>query len=359
MTQSTAEPTAPPLKQTTLKCEYLWLDGGKTQKLRSKTRILTISSSDENWNLSLKDIPLWNFDGSSTSQATTEVSDLVLRPVFACVDSNRENGVLVLCDVLGLDMIPHETNHRAKLVDEMIKHHATEPVIGFEQEYFMTKDGGIFGHKEDLKGQGQYYCSVGTDNVVGRNLAELHLNACISSGLSIVGVNAEVALGQWEYQVGGPGINTLQACDHLWVSRFILQRICELQEVGITFDPKPLEGDWNGSGMHSNFSTKTMREAGGISVINKACEALGSEEALAMAKESYGEGLERRLTGKHETCSVDEYKYGVADRGASVRIPHHVKHDGAGYFEDRRPNSNADPYRVAATLVSLVCPLEG
>ena len=348
-----------PKNRTTIKAEYIWLDGGDTQEIRSKTRVLTISTDEETWSLSLKDLPIWGFDGSSTGQSETKNSDLVLRPVLACLDSNRENGVLVLCDVLNTDMTPHKSNSRAKLVNEMIKHHTTEPVIGFEQEYFMMKDGVPLGHTENIRPQGPYYCAVGTDNVVGRNLAELHLNSCISSGISIVGINAEVALGQWEYQIGGPGTNAVQACDHLWVSRFILQRVCELQDVSISLDPKPLSGDWNGSGLHSNFSTASMREAGGITSINRACEALASDGAVALAKNSYGVGLERRLTGKHETSSFDTFSFGVSDRSASVRIPWHVERSGSGYFEDRRPNSNADPYQVVTTLISVVCPTEG
>lgn len=348
------------INRTTIKAEYIWLDGGETQELRSKTRVLTISTEKESWNLELKDLPVWSFDGSSTGQSETKNSDLVLRPVFACLDSNRENGVLVLCDVLNTDMTPHSSNSRTKLVDQMIAHHLTEPVIGFEQEYVMFKDDVPFGHTDDMGAQGShYYCAVGTDNVAGRNLTELHLNSCINSGLSIVGVNAEVALGQWEYQIGGPGSNVLQACDHLWVSRFILQRICELQDISISFDPKPLGESWNGSGLHSNFSTLAMREAGGITSINRACEALASDEAIALAKNSYGVGLERRLTGKHETSALNEFSVGVSDRSASVRIPWQVERSGSGYFEDRRPNSNADPYKVATTLVSVVCPTEG
>ena len=343
------------MKTTVLKCEYVWLDGNKTQTLRSKTRVLSLRSEEENWNLSLKDIPAWTFDGSSTNQATTESSDLILRPVFACVDSNRENGVIVLCDVLNADGTPHETNYRARLIDEVIKHNDSQPFVGFEQEYFLLDSDKIMGWTEDLdemRPQGPYYCGVGAENVAGRNLVELHLSSCINSGLSIVGVNAEVALGQWEYQVGGPGVNVVAACDHLWVSRFILQRICELQGVSVSLDPKPVEGDWNGSGMHTNFSTNAMRAEGGLEVINKACELLGEESAVAAAKASYGEGLERRLTGKHETSSIDKFSFGVSDRSASIRIPLQVANAGQGYLEDRRPNSNADPYRVTAVLVS-------
>jgi glutamine synthetase len=241
----------------------------------------------------------------------------------------------------------------------MIEHHKSEPVIGFEQEYYLFSEGRPLGWKdgESPAPQGPYYCAVGEGNVAGRNISELHLNSCINSGLSMVGVNAEVALGQWEYQVGGPGVNAVAACDHLWVSRYILQRVAESLEVSVSFDPKPYL-NWNGSGLHSNFSTKTMRADNGIELIAAACEALSEKDALAVAIDNYGEGLERRLTGDHETCSITEFRYGVSDRGASVRIPWHVDRQGAGYFEDRRPNSNADPYRVATALIGIVSPLD-
>lgn len=341
----------------TIKCEYIWLDGNDTQQLRSKTRVLNIESEDENWKLSLKDLPVWTFDGSSTKQAKTEVSDCVLRPVFACVDPNRQNGVLVLCDVLNPDLTPHPTNTRAKLIDSMISNGSAEPFVGFEQEYFLYNPvtNKPLGWEDDEPGpQGPYYCAVGAGNVEGRPIAELHLTACLSAGLSIVGVNAEVALGQWEYQVGGPGINAVAACDHLWMARYLLSRISETRGVVVNLDPKPLEGDWNGSGMHTNFSTKSMREDGGLEHINAACKKLGEESALSLVKDVYGEGLERRLTGKHETASIDEFSFGPSDRGASIRIPWHVEKQGRGYFEDRRPNSNADPYKVLAYLLNTI-----
>jgi glutamine synthetase len=349
------------VKSTVIRCEYVWLDGSKTQGLRSKTRVLTLRGEDEGWTLGLKDIPMWTFDGSSTGQAEAESSELILRPVFACVDSNRENGIIALCDVLNADMTPHETNHRARLLDEVVKHSDSQPFVGFEQEYFFTDGDNILGWPASgapPREQGPYYCAVGSGNVAGRNLSELHLTSCINSGLSIVGVNAEVALGQWEYQIGGPNVNPVAACDHLWVSRFILQRISEFQNVGVTLDPKPIDGDWNGSGMHANFSTRSMRENGGINMVMKACEEMGAEASIARAISNYGEGLERRLTGEHETCSINEFRFGVGDRTASIRVPVEVSRLGSGYFEDRRPNSNADPYRVLASIMATVCPLE-
>jgi glutamine synthetase len=346
------------MNTATLKCEYIWLDGGDTPQLRSKTRVLNIQANEEDWKLSLADIPVWSFDGSSTGQATTESSDCVLRPVFACIDSNRQNGVLVLCDVLSSDLTPHPSNSRAKMIDAMIKHGSCEPFVGFEQEYFLfdTSTNRPLGWNKDSDPapQGPYYCAVGGGVVEGRSVSELHLSACLGAGLSIVGVNAEVALGQWEYQIGGPGVNAVASCDHLWVSRFILNRIAESKGLSVELDPKPISGDWNGSGMHANFSTNVMRSEGGMEHITAACEALGEPSVLSGVKGAYGEGLERRLTGDHETCNINEYRYGVSDRGASVRIPWSVEKQGQGYFEDRRPNSNADPYKVATYLIEAV-----
>jgi glutamine synthetase len=343
------------MSAATLKCEYIWLDGGDTPQLRAKTRVLNIESEDENWKLSLADIPAWGFDGSSTGQATTKDSDCVLRPVFACIDSNRQNGILVLCDVLNSDLTPHSSNSRARMIDAMIAHGNSEPFLGFEQEYFLfdtaTNRPMGWGSSGEPEPQGPYYCGVGGGRVEGRAVSELHLTACLGSGLSIVGVNAEVALGQWEYQVGGPGINAVATCDHLWVSRFILNRIAEARGLKIDLDPKPVSGDWNGSGMHTNFSTKVMREEGGLEHINAACNRLGEPDNVKKITSVYGEGLEKRLTGDHETSLLGEFSYAVSDRGASVRIPWQVEAQGKGYLEDRRPNSNADPYKVAAYLL--------
>lgn len=339
-------------------CEYIWTDGGEpTQSLRSKTMVLPITKETEDEPLKLADFPVWNFDGSSTEQGTTEDSDRVLRPVFACSNPLKASSILVLCDVLNPDLTPHSSNYRAKLMNVYSTSIDAEPVAGFEQEYFVRDDNGIAGWpKTGTPGpQGPYYCAVGSDNVAQRKLAETHLDACMAAGLSITGINAEVALGQWEYQIGGPTVSAITAADHLWISRFLLRKIGEsLQGLVIDLDPKPILGDWNGSGMHVNFSTKGMRAEGGIELINSAIEDLSSESSIAMARDNYGAGLERRLTGKHETSDINSFTSGVSDRSASVRIPWQVNMSGRGYFEDRRPNSNANPYRILNTLLSSI-----
>lgn len=338
-------------------CEYIWTDGCEpTQSLRSKTMVLSMTKESENEAISLADFPVWNFDGSSTNQGTTENSDMVLRPVFACSNPLRSSSILVLCDVLNPDLTPHNSNNRAKLMSVYANSVSSEPVAGFEQEYFIKDNEGIAGWPKvgSPAPQGPYYCAVGSENVAKRSLAETHLDACMAAGLSITGINAEVALGQWEYQMGGPTVSAITAADHLWISRFLLKKIGESSDLTVDFDPKPVNGDWNGSGMHTNFSTKGMRSEGGIDLINSAIASLNTDESIALAKSNYGDGLERRLTGEHETSNLNNFTHGVSDRSASVRIPWQVNMSGRGYFEDRRPNSNADPYNVLFVLLSSV-----
>jgi len=248
---------------------------------------------------------------------------------------------------------PHKSNMRAalRLVSEQYANE--DPWFGIEQEYTMFNSVKPLGWPEHgfPAPQGDYYCAVGAEVIAGRNLVEAHLDACILAGLTICGINAEVMLGQWEFQIGP--LPPLLMADELWLARWLLLRLSEDYKINISFAPKPVKGDWNGAGAHTNFSTRKMREAGGIKMIEWACERLkGTHSRHIMV---YGAGNEDRLTGLHETCAINEFRYGVSDRGASVRIPIFTAKDGAGYLEDRRPAANCDPYLVCAQLMETVC----
>lgn len=218
----------------------------------------------------------------------------------------------------------------------------------------MNKDGKTpFGWpKNGYPGpQGPYYCSVGAENSFGRLIVEAHYRACLYAGIQISGINAEVLPGQWEYQVGP--CEGIEAGDQCWIARYIMYRVCEDFGAIVTFDPKPVPGDWNGSGCHTNYSTQTMREEGGYKAILKAVESLSQHHSDHIA--AYGTGNERRLTGRHETSSIKTFLYGVGDRSASIRIPREAEINGRGYFEDRRPSANCDPYVVTSMIFRTTC----
>lgn len=329
--------------------EYIWTDGQRpTAKVRSKTKILDRPVQ------SLSDLPDWGFDGSSTEQAEGHSSDCMLKPVSYVPDPVRGgNNVLVMCEVLNADGTLHVSNTRAHLreIAELYKDH--DSWFGIEQEYTFLDGIKPLGWPDNgfPAPQGGYYCGVGADEVFGRDIVETHMKACLDAGLQFSGINAEVMPGQWEYQIGPLG--PLEVADQIWISRWLLYRIASDFGVSATLHPKPVAGDWNGAGAHTNFSTKAMREEGGIDVINAACEKLANRHADHIAV--YGADNEKRLTGHHETCSIDEFKYGVSDRGASIRIPMVAAQEGKGYLEDRRPAANMDPYQVCAALIKTVC----
>jgi glutamine synthetase len=324
------------------KLEYIWLDGYTPESnLRSKTKVLTSETEPE-----LESLPIWNFDGSSTNQAEGNYSDCLLKPVKIIRDPQRKNGYLVLCEVLNPDMTPHSSNTRSSIKDN------SNMWVGFEQEYFIYDGELPLGHtKGNMKPQGEYYCGIGTDNISGRNIVEHHLDVCLSAGLNLTGINAEVALGQWEFQVMGKG--TLDSCDQLILCRYLLQRVAETYSVKIEYHPKPLQGDWNGSGLHTNFSNKKMREVGGKEYFDSILNVFELNHSKHI--ENYGSDNEYRLTGKHETQSIDKFSYGVSDRGSSIRIPQVTVNNGwKGYVEDRRPASNGDPYRIMKVISESV-----
>ncbi len=332
-----------------IKAEYIWLDGTKpTASLRSKTKILPETPR------LLSDIPTWNFDGSSTHQAEGSKSDCQLVPVKYVNDPLRGEGhVLVLCEVMNADGTVHISNTRAHARHIAGQTSDQDPWFGIEQEYTLFKNGRPLGFPEHgfPLPQGPYYCAVGAENIFGRPLIEAHLDACLKAGLTIAGINAEVMPGQWEFQVGPLG--ALAVADELTLARWLLLRLGEDFGISISFTPKPVTGDWNGAGAHTNFSTATMRAEGGLRAIEDACYKLGlkREEHIAL----YGAHNEERLTGKHETCSIKDFRFGVSDRGASIRIPLFTAHQKKGYLEDRRPAANMDPYLVTARILETVC----
>ena len=327
-----------------ISAEYIWLDGYSPEpNLRSKVKII------REWQGNPNDVgffPEWSFDGSSTKQADGHFSDCILKPVrtyYNPISKGYLFSYFVLCEVMNPDGTPHSTNTRSLVGDE-----EEDLWFGFEQEYTIMKEGRPLGFPENgyPEPQGKYYCGVGNGQVHGREFVEKHMEACISAGIDITGTNAEVLLGQWEFQVFSKG--KLKAGDDLWVSRYILQQMSEDYGFKIELHPKPVMGDWNGSGLHCNFSNEKMRTEGGEDYFKNIFRAFDSRHQLHI--NNYGSSNELRLTGKHETQSIDKFSWGVSDRGASIRVPLQTSKNWKGYIEDRRPASNGDPYKIVGII---------
>ena len=325
------------------KLEYLWLDGCTPTQIRYKTKVVKEPLNVPEWGFD----PIWGFDGSSTEQADGNSSDCVLRPVKKYPNPLEANSTIVLCEVYNVDDTPHVSNTRSKLLNTVLNE--DKEWVGFEQEYTLFDGDRPLGWPSlgEPAPQGDYYCGRN----IGENVSREHLNACIDAGLSICGTNAEVMLGQWEYQIGAG--RAVDMSDDLWVARWLLERICEKHGLSVSLYPKPIEGDWNGAGCHTNFSTKEMRQDGGYDKIIEACERLSKNPQEHI--DAYGIDNDKRLTGLHETCDINTFRYGVSDRGASIRIPWQVEKNGKGYLEDRRPASNCDPYVVSQKLIQTIC----
>lgn len=329
--------------------EYVWIDGsgGVRSKARTLKSLPPIAT----------DLPSWNYDGSSTGQAPGDNSEVILKPQTMYPDPFRgKPHVLVMCDTYtpGGEPLPTNTRHACHAAMQRVT--PLEPWFGLEQEYFLIspQTGRPVGFPEDgdPAPQGPYYCGVAGSKMFGRDVVDAHYKACVYAGLKISGINAEVAPGQWEFQIG-PAVG-IEEGDMLWMARYLLARIAEMAGLDVNYDPKPVRGDWNGSGCHANFSTKPMREAGGYQKhIVPALEKLQGKHKEHIA--AYGHGNEDRLTGKHETASIDTFRWGVADRGASCRVGNDVAEAGCGYFEDRRPAGNCDPYVVTKMLIETCC----
>ena len=331
--------------------EYVWVSAKGL--LRSKTRVLPHAVSNMN------DLPLWNYDGSSTMQATGRHSDVGLKPVRIYHDPfRRENNIMVMCECYDdlVNLKPNQENTREKLRKALVGKEKEEFQAGIEQEYVLYDAHTNLpyqwkSHQDPGAGpQGPYYCGVGGDKIFGRNIVEEHMIKCLDMDLLFHGVNAEVMASQWEFQIGTGDL--LKVADDLWMARYILERITEKHRAYVNYHPKPHLGDWNGSGGHVNVSSKKMREEGGLEEIKKAIAKLEKNHTHDM--KNYGDHNEKRLTGHHETQSIHKFTWGVGDRGSSVRINKSVAEKGKGYFEDRRPASNLDPYLVLSSILNSI-----
>ncbi|MGB6430739.1 MAG: hypothetical protein WBF06_09140 [Candidatus Acidiferrales bacterium] len=331
---------------TKYKLEYIWLDGKKpVPELRGKTLIKSFDKAP-----ALGDLPNWGFDGSSTMQAEGKSSDCVLKPVALYPDGSRQDGYIVLSEVLHADLTPHSTNMRATIEND------PDFWVGFEQEYFLYKEGRPLGFPKGgtpSTPQGPYYCGVGYKYMgdAARQIVDEHLNLCLTAGINHEGINSEVAKGQWEFQIFAKG--STKAADDTWTARYLMMRLCEKYEVDVELYCKPIKGDWNGSGMHCNFSTKYIREIGGKDYLEALMKSFADNVAEHIA--AYGPDNHLRLTGLHETQAIDKFSYGLSDRGASVRLPvNFIKNGYKGYLEDRRPNSEADPYQIVSRILKTI-----
>ena len=323
--------------------EYIWIGGNG--EIRSKTRVSNIAISKN------IDMPYWNYDGSSTEQADSNSNtEVILKPckLFKnpLIIDNASNHYLVLCETYDTDLNPLSTNHRYNDNKLFEMNLSLEPWFGLEQEYFMIHKGetGI-----NLCSEGRYYCGTQL-NHIERTIVEEHLQACLTAKINISGLNAEVAPRQWEFQIGP--CEGIESGDHMIVARFLLERIAEKYSVQIVYTPK-LYKILNGSGCHANFSTGITRSDNGIEEIYKCMAKLEKKHIEHI--QVYGKNNENRLTGIHETSSINNFTFGVGTRNTSVRIPNQVFKDGCGYFEDRRPAANIDPYQVTSIIFKTCC----
>ena len=329
--------------------EYIWLD--RDNGLRGKTRVIDY---ELNVVFGLEHVSPWNYDGSSTNQADGNDSEVILKPrklynnPFTFKDSEYQSHI-VLCDTWKPDETPHPTNTRVVAETIFQQKKELKPWFGIEQEFFFINPKNKlpigFWVGPIAYPQGPYYCGVGESVAYGRCATEETMHNCLYAKLNITGMNFEVAPGQCELQLREEG---LDAADDLILLRYILIRTGEKYGLGLDFSAKPVKGDWNGSGCHVNFSTLPMREEGGFKIISEAIKKLSKKHSEHIA--IYGKDNHERLTGKHETSSLEKFTYGVADRGASIRIPYQTKIDKKGYLEDRRPSSSMDPYLVLSKI---------
>lgn len=332
------------------KYEYIWLGGNS--EFRSKVKFTNdIIDHDDDY----MEPPDWNYDGSSTNQATGNNSEVILRPVKKYrnpYNPTNQYDYFVLCDTWvyddNINLVPHSTNTRVIAERIFNNFNNDKPIFGIEHEFFVFNGDKPLGFTGG--DQGQYYCSVGSKNAFGREFLNNVSDLCKNIDINVTGYNLEVAPGQMEIQLCAEGIN---AGDDSMMLKYILEREGEKYGYTINWSAKPLEGNWNGSGCHVNFSTEKTRAPNGYNVILDYMKKLESKHTEHI--NLYGLDNHLRLTGNHETSDINTFSFGIADRGCSIRIPKSTIKNNCGYFEDRRPSSSADMYLVTSKLYDSCC----
>lgn len=322
--------------------EYVWLDG--KMNLRSKYKTIKIQDNDLN-------IDQWIYDGKSTYQYESEDSEVILNPIAFYNNPFFEKGqaLLVLCDTFyerSNKFIPTSTNRRILAREIFQKKKELEPLFELKQEYFMmcneytypSSTPLFFKNPKQPKEQGDYYCGVGNQNIIMRSLAEKHYLFCITSGINISGMNAEIGPNQWRFKIGP--CSGISAGDEIILARYILTKLSEQFGVDICFKSKPLQQPWNNSGLHVNFSTNETRDTDGIIKLNTYVQSLTNKHNDHMLV--YGDNSEK-LIAKAENTSIN------------VTIPNKVNRERKGYLKDNRACSNADPYIIIAKIYDTCC----
>jgi len=341
--------------------EYVWISGKDTHHdLRSKCK--TVTNLDKPLSeVTAADLPEWNFDGSSTAQAKGRDTEILIRPVSVYPHPFVPGGTPALvalceCYLPSGEPTPDNTRYMARQVFEDKNAQGHEPWYGMEQEYVLMQGERPYGWPEtgEPKAQGDYYCGNGPSVAYGRKYTLRHYELCLKMGLKISGTNAEVMPGQWEYQVGP--CKEIECGDHVVMSRWCYLRVLEEADeanLDVNFEVKPKKGDWNGSGLHTNFSTNETRADGGLEKIKLYFDRL--KKTFPHDIVFYSADNNERMTGLHETSTLNEFTWGVGTRGTSCRLPNQVNKDGKGYLEDRRPGADADPYLISSRLFASCC----
>jgi glutamine synthetase len=313
--------------------EYIWMD--KKNNFRSKSRTLDIRNQSD---IEIDNLPKWNYNGVLCGQSENNV---ILTPVavFMC-PFRGQNSILVLCETYKENGEPMSNNYRQNAVKIFNDNKEIEPMFELEQDYFIINPNNnkplgfpISGYPEP---EGDYFCSIGTLNNFGRKIADLHYKLCLVAGVNIYSISANVAPGQWKFQIGQ--CNGIEAGDHMMIARYILDRIGELNNVCIDYSEKPVQGNWNHSKCCVNYSTRHMRRG------------LGDKRGIDFITDA----IKKLKKNNDDYVNILNYNTDTnMDMNNFITIPNEVNVKECGYFEDKRPPANINPYLLTSTILSL------